>query len=101
MTRFIWTHEKGTDLALRDAKHHPRLLVGKQDEGAGFICTVFEPGFPGGGPCKSRIEACRIGEQWIRDNVDPKATFAGLPEYVFKSGEAVKRRRAVAKARAA
>lgn len=99
--RFVWTHERGSDLALRDAKHAPRLIVGKNEAGDGYVCCVLEAGFPGGGPWKSRLEACRFGEEWIQDNLDAEATFSDVPEYVFPSQQSVRLRRAAKKAASA
>lgn len=95
--RYIWTHERGSDLALRDAKHCPRLLVGHPKDGKGYVCCIFEAGDVSGGPFKSRLTACRFGEDWIRANLDPEAIFSDVPEYVFANSGAVKKRREKAK----
>lgn len=89
-----WHIEDGDVLVLRDRTQAARAHVGPAQDGSGYVASVFEAGIPSSGPYKSRAEAAKWSENYAKLWLFPDATFGAYPQYVHKSSERVKKKRA-------
>lgn len=75
--KLTWRPDGPATLIAYDEKRAPRIHIGKQETGDGYVATILEKGMPSAGPYTNIPQAKAWAEKAFRKHCSVAAVFSG------------------------